>query len=157
MQTFENALLLERVQRIPQPLDTVFEFFSDAANLEALTPPFLRFQILSPLPIEMKSGARIEYSLSLFRIPFRWKTVISLWEDGVRFVDQQESGPYALWHHTHEFQEEAGVTVMKDIVRYRLPFGVIGRITHELMVKRILETIFDYRRDAVQSIFQPTA
>ncbi len=85
---------LERSQRIPRRREEVFAFFADASNLEAITPPFLRFRILSPLPIEMRPGARIEYALSLGGVPLRWSTRITDWEPGVLFVDEQESGPY---------------------------------------------------------------
>ena len=87
---------LERSQRIPRRRDEVFAFFADASNLEAITPQFLHFRILSPLPIEMRPGARIDYALSLGGVPVRWRTRITEWEPGVRFVDEQESGPYAL-------------------------------------------------------------
>ena len=84
---------LARTQQIDQPLDNVFGFFSDAANLPALTPAFLRFRIRTPGPIEMKTGVQIDYTISLFGIPLRWRTRITDWQPGVRFVDEQEAGP----------------------------------------------------------------
>src|SRR5262245_38250111 len=95
---------LERSQRIARPLPEVFAFFANASNLEAITPPFLRFSIVSPLPDEMRAGTRIEYRLSLWGAPLRWRTLISCFELDRRFVDEQESGPYAYWHHLHEFE-----------------------------------------------------
>lgn len=136
-------------------MDDVFEFFADAANLEALTPAFLRFRIHTPLPITMRVGARIEYSLSLFGVPLRWRTRIAEWSPGLRFVDEQESGPYALWHHTHEFDEVDGGVLMRDRVRYREPLGVLGVIAHHLFVRRTLETIFDYRSKAIREQLEP--
>ena len=144
--------LLERSQTIDAPLDVVFDFFSNAENLQALTPPFLGFRILSDLPIEMREGARIEYSIKLFGIPLKWSTLISTWEPGVRFVDEQKKGPYALWHHTHEFVANGDTTEMRDIVRYREPLGFLGTIAHFLFVRRTLNKIFDFRRDAVRNI-----
>ena len=144
---------LEREQRIERPLADVFPFFADAGNLEAITPAFLRFRILTPRPIEMRPGARIEYALSLFGVPLRWRTVISDWQPGVRFIDEQESGPYALWRHTHEFTAAGDATLMRDVVEYREPLGPLGRVAHGLFVARTLERIFDYRRDAIARHF----
>lgn len=146
---------LTREQRVSRPLDEVFSFFADAANLEALTPPFLRFRILTPLPIEMKVDARIEYTLSLFGAPIHWRTRITEWEWGVRFVDEQESGPYALWHHTHEFEADGDVTWVRDRVLYREPMGLLGRLAHGLFVERTLNRIFDYRYRAIAERLAP--
>lgn len=146
---------LERWQRIPGRRAEVFAFFADASNLEAITPPFLRFRILSPLPIEMRPGARIDYALSLGGVPLRWRTRITAWEPGVRFVDEQESGPYRLWRHTHAFEDEGGSTLMRDLVEYVEPLGPLGRAAHVLFVERALDRIFDYRRDAISRRFGP--
>lgn len=146
---------LERTQRIPRPRDEVFAFFADAANLEAITPPFLRFRLLTPLPVEMRPGARIDYALSLFAIPFTWRTRITVWEPGVRFVDEQESGPYALWRHTHAFEADGGATTMHDVVEYALPLGPLGRVAHRAFVRRTIERIFDHRRQAIARRFGP--
>ena len=148
---------LERAQRVARPRDEVFAFFADAANLEAITPPFLRFRILTPVPIAMRPGARIEYALSLFGVPLRWRTHITVWEPGVRFVDEQESGPYAVWRHTHAFEAEDGATVVRDVVEYALPFGPLGRLVRALFVARTLGRIFDYRRDAIRRLLERAA
>lgn len=140
---------LNRSQRIPRPLPEVFAFFADAANLEALTPGFLRFRILTPLPIEMGVGARIDYRLALWGMPVTWRTRISTWEPMSRFVDEQEAGPYAYWHHLHEFEAEDGATRMRDQVTYRLPLGPLGELAHGLWVRRQLLRIFDFRERAI--------
>jgi len=141
---------LERVQRLPAPPGEVFPFFADAGNLEAITPPFLRFRILTPRPIPMHAGTLIEYRLRLHGVPVRWLTEIVDWEPGVRFVDRQVRGPYAVWHHTHTFTpDRSGGTVMRDTVRYALPGGPLGAVAHRLLVRRDLETIFDHRRAAI--------
>jgi len=144
---------LERSQRIPRRRQEVFGFFADAANLEAITPPFLHFRIRSPPPIEMRAGARIDYALVLFGVPFRWRTRITRWDPGVCFVDEQESGPYAFWRHTHRFADDGDSTTMDDLVEYAVPFGPIGRAARWLVVQRTLDRIFDYRRDAIASRF----
>jgi ligand-binding SRPBCC domain-containing protein len=140
---------LARTQRIGRPLPEVFAFFADASNLEALTPPFLHFRILSPMPIEMRTGAQLDYQLSLFGVPVKWRTRITDWQPGRRFVDEQESGPYALWRHTHEFEAHDACTIVRDAVQYSVPLGALGTIAHALFVRRTLDRIFDFRRDAI--------
>jgi ligand-binding SRPBCC domain-containing protein len=141
---------ITREQRLPGDPETVFGFFADAANLEAITPPWLRFAIVTPRPIAMGAGALIEYRLTLHRLRIAWLTQITAWEPGVRFVDVQLSGPYRLWHHTHEFAADgAGATVMRDTVRYALPLGPLGEIAHRAFVARDLARIFDFRRAEV--------
>ncbi len=140
--------LLEQTQIIERSLPDTFGFFSDAFNLEKITPEFLRFKILTPRPLAMKAGAIIEYSLSLFGIPFKWKTLIEQWEPGVKFVDRQLKGPYALWVHTHTFEAvRADQTLMKDRVEYQIPLGFLGEIAHTLFVRKTLEVIFAHRAD----------
>jgi ligand-binding SRPBCC domain-containing protein len=134
---------LEREQVVARPLAEVFDFFSRAENLEALTPNFLRFSILTPPPIEMKAGAVIEYRLSLYGIPVRWKTLIEVWEEERRFVDLQVKGPYRTWRHEHRFEAAGGSTVMRDRVDYSLPMGPLGGLAHALFVRRSVRRIFD--------------
>jgi ligand-binding SRPBCC domain-containing protein len=144
--------LLETSLHLPRPILRVFAFFADAANLEAITPPELRFRITTPLPIAMRQDAIIDYRLSLRGIPFRWRTRIALWEPPHRFVDLQERGPYALWEHTHTFEEAAdGGTLVRDRVRYRLPLGPLGELALP-MVRRDLTRIFGYREVRVRQL-----
>jgi ligand-binding SRPBCC domain-containing protein len=141
---------LRREQRLPGSPDEVFPFFADAGNLEAITPSWLSFAVTTPRPIPMDVGTIIEYRLRLHGLPIRWLTQIEAWEPGVRFVDRQLRGPYALWHHTHEFEATGdGGTLMRDTVRYALPLGPAGALAHALFVRRDLERIFDFRRDEV--------
>lgn len=144
---------LERRQRIERPLEEVFAFFQDAGNLEELTPPELNFQVLTPLPIEMKAGALIDYRLKLYGVPFDWRTEIELFEPNVRFIDRQLRGPYKLWRHLHEFKEVDGGTVMTDRVDYQIPLGPLGALARVMFVRRQLERIFDFRRDRMLEIF----
>jgi ligand-binding SRPBCC domain-containing protein len=145
---------LIREQRLPGAPVDVFGFFADAGNLEAITPPWLGFAIVTPRPIAMGAGALIEYRLRLHRLPVSWLTQIAVWEPGVRFVDVQLSGPYRLWHHTHEFQADgAGGTLMRDTVRYALPLGALGEVAHRAFVARDLERIFAFRRAEVARRF----
>lgn len=144
---------LERSQLIPRPQHEVFAFFADAANLERLTPDFLRFQIETPLPMEMRAGALIDYRLTLMGLPVRWRTRISSWEPPHHFSDDQERGPYALWHHVHEFEAVGDHTRMHDRVDYRLPLGPLGALARALWVRGTLERIFDYRRRVIEELF----
>jgi ligand-binding SRPBCC domain-containing protein len=144
---------LRRSQTIARPLREVFAFFADPSNLEAITPPFLRFRIMTPAPLEMRVGARIDYRLSLWRVPVGWRTRITCFEPDARFIDQQESGPYADWHHLHEFESDGASTRMRDEVTYRLPFGPLGALVHAVWVERQLRTIFDYREVAIARRF----
>lgn len=144
--------VLTREQSLPGSPDTVFPFFGAARNLEAITPAWLGFRVLTPEPIEMGAGTLIDYRLRLHGIPLRWRTRIETWEPGVRFVDAQLSGPYALWHHTHEFAADParpGWTTMRDTVRYALSLGPLGELAHRLLVRRDLDRIFDHRTTAV--------
>lgn len=144
---------LERHQLIRRPRAEVFAFFSDAANLEKLTPPFLGFRILTPPPIEMRAGTRIDYKISLHGIPMTWQTLIERFEPDDLFVDRQLKGPYAHWHHTHTFTDAPGGTSMSDRVVYRLPFGPLGRLAHAAFVRRQLRTIFDHRERVMVELF----
>lgn len=137
---------LRRVQELDGTPEEVFPFFADAHNLEAITPPLLRFRVLTPRPIHMEAGTLIEYRLRVHGMPVRWKTRIEEWQPSSRFVDRQLSGPYRLWHHTHEFEPlDGGRTLMTDTVRYAIGFGPAGAIAHTLFVRSDVEEIFDYR------------
>jgi ligand-binding SRPBCC domain-containing protein len=147
-----TELLLQREQLIRRPRGETFAFFADAHNLEALTPPWLRFAVRTPHPIEMRAGTLIAYRMRLHGIPVRWLTRIEEWQPGVRFVDRQLKGPYRLWHHTHTFEDRDGATLMRDAVRYELPLGGLGEIARRAFVAGDLRRIFDFRRDAVASL-----
>jgi ligand-binding SRPBCC domain-containing protein len=141
---------LTREQRLDGTPDDAFAFFADARNLERITPPWLNFHVVTP-EIEMRAGTLIEYRLTLHGLPIRWLTQIEEWAPGERFVDVQLRGPYALWHHTHEFEPAGdGQTLMRDTVRYALPLGPLGALAHKLFVARDLERIFDHRYETVR-------
>lgn len=137
---------LRREQVLDGTPDDLFGFFADAFNLEALTPPLLRFRVVTPAPIEMGAGTFIQYRLRLHGVPVGWKTLIQAWEPPGRFVDVQVSGPYALWHHTHELSPVGDArTLMRDTVRYAIGFGALGALAHRMLVRRDVEAIFDFR------------
>jgi ligand-binding SRPBCC domain-containing protein len=148
---------LERSQIVPRPRSEVFAFFASPANLEAITPAFLRFEILPPVPTSTEPGTLIDYRLRLFGVPMRWRTRIASVEEGRGFVDVQLRGPYALWEHLHRFEEVPGGTLVIDRVRYALPFGPVGALVHRLVVRRVLDRIFDARRARVAALLPPGA
>jgi ligand-binding SRPBCC domain-containing protein len=136
--------------RVPRPRAEVFAFFADAGNLQELTPPWLRFEILTPRPVEMRPGALIDYRLHLRFIPIRWRTRITAWEPPYRFADEQLRGPYRLWLHEHTFEEDGDGTLCGDFVRYAVPFGALA---NRLLVARDVRKIFAYRERRLQEIF----
>jgi ligand-binding SRPBCC domain-containing protein len=149
--------ILHTQLELPRPLDTVFSFFAAAENLERITPPELRFKILTPMPVEMGLGTLLDYRLSLFGVPFRWHTEIAEWNPPHAFVDVQLSGPYALWVHTHTFAETDKGALIDDHVRYRLPLSPLGELAFP-MIRRQLARIFLYRQAAVRAaLLGPTA
>lgn len=142
---------LEREIWLARPVDEVFKFFADPANLEVLTPALLKFRVLTP-NVVMRAGATIDYRIRLRGVPIRWRSLISVWEPGVRFVDEQVKGPYRLWVHEHTFASRDGGTLCGDRVRYAVP---LGWAVHGWLVRPDLERIFDYRRSKLLELFPP--
>jgi ligand-binding SRPBCC domain-containing protein len=134
---------------LPRSPEQVFPFFADAGNLERITPPWLKFEVLTPPPIVMRTGTLIDYRLQVHGVPLRWRTGIAEWTPPHRFVDTQVRGPYRLWHHTHTFEARDGGTLCRDRVRYRAPGGAL---VHWLFVRRDVDRIFAYRRDQLRAI-----
>ncbi len=144
--------VVDRSQHLPGPPAVVFSLFSDAFNLERITPPWLGFRVLTPGPVAMACGTEIEYRLRLHGMPIRWLTRIEVWDPPLRFVDVQIRGPYRLWEHTHTFVPDDERTLMRDTVRYALPLGPLGELARRAFVARDLARIFDFRHDAVRSL-----
>jgi len=132
--------------------ETLFEFFSDAFQLEQITPPWLNFKIRTPAPIDSRKGCLIDYSIRLRGIPIRWRTEISNWNPPFSFVDRQLKGPYLLWEHLHTFEQTPEGTLARDEVRYRVPGG---RLINWLMVQNDLIRIFEFRRQRMLELFPP--
>ena len=143
---------LHREQLVARPLDEVAEFFSNAGNLALLTPASMRFQLITPQPVEMRDGALIEYRLRVHGVPIRWVSRIENWRDGAGFDDRQLRGPYKHWRHRHSFEAVDGGTRVTDDVEYELPLGPLGALAGGLMVRRDLGRIFDFRRDTVRRL-----
>jgi ligand-binding SRPBCC domain-containing protein len=137
-------------QFLPARLSVVFPFFADAANLERITPPWVRFSILTPGPIAMRAGALIDYRIRVRGLPLRWRTEIAEWEPPLRFVDVQVRSPYRLWQHTHSFAEIGGGTLCRDEIFYAV-WG--GRLINRLFVQPDVERIFAHRRQVLARLF----
>jgi ligand-binding SRPBCC domain-containing protein len=136
---------------LPRPRNEVFPFFSEARNLETLTPPWLKFAVRTPPPIVMRTGTLIDYRIKIHGIPIGWRTEIIEWDPPHRFIDVQLNGPYKLWHHTHTFTENGDRTICRDDVRYS-PRG--GTLMNWLFVRRDVERIFHYRQERLLEIFK---
>ena len=146
----DGMFTLETQLFLPCPLEKVFQFFADAGNLETITPPWLRFELVSERPVAMRAGALIKYRLRLHGVPLRWQSEITAWEPPHRFVDEQRRGPYLVWIHEHTFKESKGGSEVRDFVRYAAPGGwVVDR----LFVRQDVRRIFEYRAQKLLEIF----
>ena len=146
-----GELHLEAMQLVPERRDRVFAFFSDAFQLETLTPPWLQFAVLTPRPIHIRRGTLIDYRMRLHGASFRWQSRIDVWEPPLRFVDEQVRGPYRRWRHEHQFEEAEGGTMCRDIVDYSVPGGWL---IERLFVRNSLLGIFEFRQRMLQQVFQ---
>jgi len=139
---------------VPRPIDEVFEFFGNAANLELMTPPWLAFKILTPEPIEMRPGTTIDYRISLRGLPMRWRSQITTWNPPFEFVDEQLKGPYRRWHHRHTFESRDGGTLVGDEVNYDV---LGGNLIHRVFVEGDLRKIFAFREETMLRLFGATS
>jgi ligand-binding SRPBCC domain-containing protein len=137
---FRSELLL------PRPIEEVFAFFSDPANLDSITPSWLNLRTITPAPIAMSIGAVLDYRLRIRGFPIRWRSKITAWEPPHRFVDEQIRGPYRLWIHEHNFESHNEGTLVRDHVRYAVHFD---RLLHKLVVRPDVERIFAYRTECL--------
>ena len=145
---------IKRTQLVRTDLKTCWKFFSDPSNLQKITPDYMGFKVLTEVPSEMYEGLVISYTVSpLFGIPMNWVTEITHVRDLHYFVDEQRIGPYRMWHHEHHFKEVEGGVEMTDIVSYVLPFGLVGKAVHPIIVKNKLNEIFEHRFKAVEQLF----
>ena len=135
---------------LPKPPEEVFPFFSDALNLQAITPSWLHFEVLTPPPIVMTPGLKLDYRLKVRGLPLRWQSEITAWEPPRRFVDEQRVGPYRLWRHEHTFEPRDGGTLCRDHVQYAVWFDWL---VHALFVRRDVERIFAYRQEKLRERF----
>lgn len=146
--------LLERTTLIKAPREEVFEFFKDPNNLARITPSWMNLTIDKIDDLPVRPDFRIEYHMRwLGVIRMNWVTLIKDFEPPRYFGDEQEKGPYKYWRHVHTFEEVEGGTLMRDRVQYELPFGILGSVTHRLVIARQLRSVFDYRNRQIRKIF----
>jgi len=143
-----------RKQYLNRPRREVFDFFERPENLSRLTPPDMKFQVLTPEPITMAAGTIIDYSVTVFGIKRHWRTLICSYHPPEEFVDVQLKGPYLMWHHTHKFVEVANGTEIVDEVSYVMPFGYLGRVVQKWLVRPRLKNIFDFRAKVIADYFK---
>jgi ligand-binding SRPBCC domain-containing protein len=147
---------LTMTQRLALPPEDLFPFFADAHNLERITPDTVKFEVLTPKPIEMQQGTPIDYKLRIKGIPQRWRTEITAWEPNRRFVDEQLKGPYRLWRHEHRFESDGqGGTVCDDRVDFEIGMGPLGHLAAKLFVVNDVRKIFTHRAVVLDELFNP--
>jgi hypothetical protein len=145
--------VLHREQWVPASLPEVFSFFSEARNLDRITPPWLHFKLLGQTDPRLRAGTLINYKLAWYGIPLNWTTRIEEWCPPTRFIDIQLKGPYRFWRHTHAFEPRDGGTLIKDTVHYAVPMGALGYLCAGWLVRRDVTRIFDYRAKQIPSMF----
>jgi hypothetical protein len=149
----DKTYTLAFTQQVARPLTEVFNFFSQAENLEILTPPWLNFKILSAAPQPVQQGTLINYSLRVHGIPLRWTSEIVEWESPHRFVDLQLRGPYKVWRHEHRFAARDGGTLISDTINLSLQLGFLGQLAYKIKVHSDLQEIFTFRKEKVRALF----
>ena len=135
---------------LPRPREVLFQFFSNAANLDRITPRWLHFEIVTPQPLEIRQGSLIDYRLRVRGFALRWRTRINEWQPPRRFVDEQIRGPYRRWIHEHTFESERGGTLIRDRLSYAVPFDFL---LHRVFVRPDIEKIFRFRSESLRAIF----
>jgi ligand-binding SRPBCC domain-containing protein len=146
---------LKSEQLINLPIEKVFSFFERPENLSLITPNWLKFEILTPEPLTMKSGAIFDYKIKIFIFPSSWKTLITDYNPPYKFVDVQAKGPYKKWIHTHTFEETKEGTIVRDNVDYDIYGGKLGALINEIYIKHSLRSIFNYRVKAIERHLSP--
>ncbi len=145
---------LKRTQLIRTDFQTCWDYFSAPGNLHVITPDYIDFRVHTAVPEKLYEGLIIRYTIRpILGIPLTWISEIKTWREDRYFIDEQRRGPYKLWHHEHHFREVEGGVEMTDVITYRMPFGVFGRLVHWLFIRRQLERIFDYRCQKADELF----
>lgn len=145
---------LKRTQRVKASLPEVWHFLQHPGNLDRITPPDLKFAIVSEVPEIMYNGLIVEYRITIpWTGTWAWVTELKHIREGHSFVDEQRLGPYRFWYHYHEIREDGDNTVLFDQVSYMPPFGILGKALHQFYIRRTLNRIFDYRQEKIRQIF----
>ena len=154
-QSHSGIYTLEVKQFINLPMEEAWHFFSSPTNLSKITPDSMRFKITSVSSGSIYPGQIITYCVSpIFGVKTNWVTEITHVSDGFRFVDEQRFGPFRMWHHEHHFEKQNDGVLMTDRVAYKLPFGFLGRILHQIIIKNQITQIFVFRKECLAKLFQ---
>jgi ligand-binding SRPBCC domain-containing protein len=137
---------------LPVPRERVFAFFADAGNLDAITPPWLNFETLTPRPFTMAAGRVIDHRLRVHGVPITWQSEITVWEPPCRFVDEQRRGPYRRWRHEHTFEDKDGGTLMRDRIEYAVPGWFLEGLVNHWLVAPDLRRIFAHRTARIEEL-----
>lgn len=151
--SLKGEMTLKKYQWVSKSPKEVFKFFSNEKNLETITPESLNFKVLKKSTSELREGTLIDYKLKVHGIPMKWQSRIESYTELESFVDEQVSGPYAKWHHTHDFIPVGAGTLMRDKVIYKVPMGFIGQIFSGAFIRRDLNNIFNFRKTKINQIF----
>lgn len=145
----------KREQLVNSSINEVWDFISSPDNLKKITPDSMGFDILTPdLPSKIYEGMIISYIVRpMLGIKTNWVTEITHVVDKSYFVDEQRVGPYTIWHHQHIITPVENGVLMKDIVSYKPPFGILGSIANAIFIKKKLNSIFDYRTKVLEELF----
>ena len=145
---------LRTIQELPISLKKSWDFFSSPVNLKKITPEHMNFNILTDFN-KMYEGQIIKYKVSPFPF-FRvgWTTKITFVEEPFSFIDKQVSGPFNLWEHEHRFEKSGKNTIAYDIVKFKLPIGLLGRIFGSGLVRYQLNKIFEFRKTQLNKMFK---
>ena len=147
MYEFKSELLLKEDRK------TVFDFFKQPGNLKLLMPNYMAFDFLTPGKLNMKEGAVFDYNVKMFGFPIRWTTYITEYVEPNYFVDVQLKGPHKYWYHRHEFIDVEDGTIVKDYICYLMPWGLLGKVGHSLIMKHIIKSMFEYRKQVILKKF----
>lgn len=149
-----NTCVLEREHHLAAPLNDAFAFFAEAANLKLITPPWLRYTILSRTPVELRTGARIEYRIDWHHAPLRWRTEVVAWSPAWQLLEDQRPGRYPFWQRTRLCEPNRDGTLVHDVVRYNLPPDILGSAAHCLAVCQELRDVFIFRHRRIEELFR---
>eukprot|EP01047_Picozoa_sp_COSAG01_P002069 COSAG01_NODE_52_length_31456_cov_125.226648_27_plen_150_part_00 len=138
---------------VKKPLDEVFNFFNTPKNLAKITPPFMNFNLLTPEPIIMKESAVFDYKICIYGLSIRWQSLISDYNPPYSFTDIQLRGPHDYWHHQHLFEEKDNGVLIKDIVHFAMPLGLLGKLGYHLLAKGMNKAMFEHRKKIVEQFF----
>lgn len=145
---------IETQQELPVNLQDAWDFFSNPNNLKVLTPSEVKMAFKGSPVDKIYEGQVIRYKISpLFGINVNWATQIDVVKEGLYFVDTQISGPFKVWHHQHHFESTGKGTIIKDLVHYQMPLGILGKVAHPILVKPKLKEIFDFRKRKIEEFF----